>query len=179
MSKRDKYRDPWQRSLGHGQNYVKYHSNQSYLRKDKAPTPNPLAMDNNCVNLNSSYYCKYFLLCIHIGLDLCQHDLSQGHDTALGNEQQLCEKLSKTKKPMNRYNHNMHYGYVTLNLDLEIWNLDKIVTHRVLRCPPPPPPPPAFRVASHSEATRNAGCLKTLCRDTYFDRGQNLCKISS
>ena len=54
----------------------------------------------------------------------------QGHDTSLGQGQQLCEILSISNMAVKRYGPDTDFGYVyTMTLTLEICSSVKVMTH--------------------------------------------------
>ena len=71
-----------------------------------------------------------FSVYVYCYLDLGDMTLGQGHDTLLGNGQQLCEILSRSNFATRSYCPDMDFWYVcTLTLTLEIWPWVKVMTH--------------------------------------------------
>ena len=89
----------------------------------------PSVMDNNCLK----YYLdptwqwrvislKHILLCVHFDLDLEGMTLVQGHDTPLGNGQQLCEILSRINMAVKSYGTDTHI-LLFVYCDLDLWGM--------------------------------------------------------
>ena len=72
-----------------------------------------------------------FLVCVHCDVDLGAMTLGQGHDTPLGNGQQLCEIfVSRSNMVARSYDPDTDFWYVyTMTLTSEIWPWVKVITN--------------------------------------------------
>ena len=63
----------------------------------------------------------HILLCVHFDLDLGGMTLGQGHETPLGNGQQLCEILFRSNMAVRSSGPDKEFEYVfTVTLTLEV-----------------------------------------------------------